>query len=371
MQINNNPLLLVIENNIDTIKVIGSHLRKEGYRIAIATEGNGILDLAHSIKPDLILLNVTISGVDGFEICKKLKSEQITSEIPIIFITERSNSSEIVNAFNVGASDYITKPFDTNELIVRINTHIKLSKYKKEIEEKNKLLERLNLEKNEFLGIAAHDLKNPIYSISMLAKVIKNEKSLTNDEIAEFANDIIITSERMLGLISNLLDLNKIELGQIILKPEYVNLKELILNTIEIYLERANKKNISIHLYSENASPIIYIDRNVLFQIFDNLISNAIKYSDCSKSILINITTNKNRHIISVEDQGPGIRDEELPKLFQKFAKLSSKPTGDEDSTGLGLSIVKRYIDMLNGSVYCKSIFGQGSTFYVELPFKS
>ncbi len=370
MNINTKPLILVIVNNIDLIKQIGNFLRKEGYRIAIATETNGVVDLCHNIKPDLILLDTDTAGTNGFEICKELKTKLATSDIPIISITSKINSNEILYAFNAGCNDYIIKPFDPTELLVRINTHIKLNRYKLEIVEKNKQLERLNIEKNELLGIAAHDLKNPIYSIAMLAKVIKNEKSLTKEEIEEFASDIITTSERMLVLISNLLDLNKIDLGQVILKPEEINLKELLFSIIEIYKDRARLKNIKINFHSDNDFPITISDRNALFQVFDNLVSNAIKYSFINREIFININTSEYKYIISIQDQGPGIREEEMPKLFQKFSRLSSKPTGDEDSTGLGLSIVKRYVDMLNGHVYCKSIYGKGSIFYVELPIK-
>lgn len=371
MNTSSKPLILLIENNIDLIKQIGNFLRKDGYRIAIATETNGIIELCQNIKPDLILLDTDTPGTKGFELCKEIKTKLQTPEIPIISITSKTNPDEMLNAYNAGANDYISKPLDPTELLVRVNTHIKLNKYKLEIEEKNKQLEKLNIEKNEFLGIAAHDLKNPIYSISMLAKVIKNEKSLTKEEIEEFASDIITTSERMLALISNLLDLNKIDLGQIVLKPEAINLKELLFSIIEIYKERANLKNIKIHFHSDNDTPTTISDRHALFQIFDNLISNAIKYSYHNKDIFINLQTNKTKYIISIEDQGQGIREEEMPKLFQKFSRLSSKPTGDEDSTGLGLSIVKRYVDMLNGQVYCKSIYGEGTTFYVELPIKN
>lgn len=238
------------------------------------------------------------------------------------------------------------------------------------IKNKQDLVNVIN-EKNEFLGIAAHDLKNPIYSISMLAKVIKNESDLTRTEINEFSQDIITTSQRMIDLITNLLDLNKIEQGQIRLRPEKLDLNEIIKSIIEIYKERADSKSINLRFKSNVESARAELDRHAIFQIMDNLISNAVKYSPYGKTISTKLHMNKSHFEIEVEDEGPGIRDEEMNLLFEKFAKLSSKPTSDEDSTGLGLSIVKKYVEIMGGEVYCKSIFGIGSRFVVILPINA
>jgi len=230
------------------------------------------------------------------------------------------------------------------------------------------LISSLNSERNELLSIAAHDLKNPIYSISMLAKVIKNENELSREEIEEFSGDIITTSQRMLDLISNLLDISKIEQGRMKLKYEDIDIVEIIRAVLEIYRERANAKGIALELDNEYSRLIIQFDRNALFQILDNLISNAIKFSPFNKKVTVALVGTDSIIKLLVKDEGPGISEEEMPNLFAKFSRLSAMPSGDEDSTGLGLSIVKKYADMTLSRVSCISEPGLGSTFIVEIP---
>lgn len=361
-------LILIVDDNPDNIKVVGNHLRNAGHEISIAMDGKKAMQIAKSNRPDLILLDIMMPGTNGLELCSMLKNDESTKEIPVIFLTAKIDDNDIIEGFNVGAVDYIKKPFNSAELLARINTHLELKHYRDQINHKNIELQKLSTEKSELLGITAHDLKNPIYSISMLAKVIKNEKSLSHDDIDEFAGDIIITAERMLELISNLLDLNKIEQGDIELKLERVNLNELAIAIIDIYEERAKRKRQVLTYSPMNKDVYVFGDRNALVQIYDNLISNAIKYSPSDKNISVIIQKSDTFGRLTVKDEGPGLTDDDQKKLFRKFSKLSARPTGDEDSTGLGLSIVKRYVDLMDGNVMCKSTPGNGADFIVDIP---
>jgi signal transduction histidine kinase len=360
-------LVLIVDDNPENIKVVGSHLRKKNIEISIATSGEKALLITKSRLPDLILLDIMMPKMDGFEVCKKLKKDSLTNDIPIIFLTAKIETRDIVKAFNCGVVDYITKPFKASELLARVNTHLKLKHYRDQIEENNRQLENLNIEKNELLSLTAHDLKNPIYSISMLAKVIKDDKRLLREEIEEFSNDIIITTERMLEMINQLLDINRIEQGEVKITIEKININDLLQTTIGSYKDRANAKNIEISFEQQAKNPYALTDRNAAAQIFDNLVSNAIKYSYFDSNVHIKQENYKNKCRIEVRDEGPGINNDDMKKLFGKYAKLSAKPTGGEDSTGLGLSIVKKYIELIDGKVWCESQPGKGANFIVEL----
>lgn len=237
----------------------------------------------------------------------------------------------------------------------------------KKVEERTRELKELNNEKNEILGVAAHDLKNPLSNIKMIAKMIVEDESMSRDEINEFSNDILSTSESMFDLIKNLLDANAIEQGKINIEFDNFMLSDVAENRVKFFNELAKAKNIKI-ITDFTDSSMVCADRSASIQVMDNLISNAIKYSPFDTEVSIKIL-NKDEFIeFSVADQGPGISEEEQKKLFKKFARLSTKPTGGEHSTGLGLSIVKKLVELMKGYIFCESKIGMGAKFIAMLP---
>lgn len=238
-------------------------------------------------------------------------------------------------------------------------------RYSNEIESKNQDLLRLNQEKNEFLGIAAHDLKNPLSGILGLAEIMSlSAENISAPEITEYAGMIESSARQMFDLITNLLDVNKIESGKFDLTLTAFDLQSLLRKIIKTYQERANNKHIQLH-FSGNATQL-YSDQNITQQVLDNLISNAIKYSPTEKNVYICLKTQANKVRCEIRDEGPGLSKADQEKLFGKFTRLSTKPTGGEHSTGLGLFIVKKLVTALQGEVWCESELGQGATFIVE-----
>lgn len=241
-------------------------------------------------------------------------------------------------------------------------------RFSEEITSKNKELIQANLEKNEFLGIAAHDLKNPLSAIAGLAEVMLLAEQPNPDEIREYATIIKESSERMFLLITNLLDVNAIESGNLKLSLQDIDIISLLKNLMKDYQTRATAKNISLYFNAAVQPCWIYSDKNTFLQIMDNLISNALKYSPFGKSVFINVSVSENWIRCTVRDEGQGISEADQQKLFGKFTRLTAKPTGGEHSTGLGLFIVKKLMDALQGQVGCESEVGVGTTFSVELP---
>jgi signal transduction histidine kinase len=324
--------------------------------------------LSESYNPMLVISNSDRKLANLRDMFRARYPELISR---LILVSEYDQYKAIIGKDFQDCDDMLITPFDKIISAKIISNNVELIHLKSKLREDASIISSLNTERNELLSIAAHDLKNPIYSISMLAKVIKNESELSREEIEEFSSDIITTSQRMLALISNLLDISKIEQGRLKLKFEDIDVIEIIRAILEIYRERANAKGITLELDNEYQRLIISFDRNALFQILDNLISNAIKFSPFNRKVTVALIKSKNTVKIMVKDQGPGISEEEMPFLFAKFSRLSAMPSGDEDSTGLGLSIVKKYADMTRSRVSCISIPGTGSTFIVEIPFNS
>lgn len=268
-----------------------------------------------------------------------------------------------------------------------------------EIALKNQHLEELNNEKNEFLGIVAHDLKSPILSIKLLAQLL-HDTNVAQDERIRFTNTIISSSDQLSRIISNLLNVNAIERGGITLDITPFNLSVAAYSVFEEYTPRAEAKNVTLHFESFTDGECLG-DHTAILQVMDNLVSNALKYSPGNKNVWFRIYGEKTwtrrgaeqndvqngskslpngfaGHLhkyptklcmrIEVQDEGPGLSDDDMKKLFGKFQRLSAKPTSGEQSTGLGLSIVKKMVEAMNGEVWCDSTHGQGATFIVELP---
>lgn len=225
------------------------------------------------------------------------------------------------------------------------------------------------------MGIVAHDLKNPLSNIRLLAQFLHQQHStLREDEIKEYSADILFCADRMYDLTINLLNVNAIEQGGVKFNLTIFDALPLIQTIIHHYTPYAEQKNIRLSFVPPNDGAqeyLMYADQPAVTQVLDNLLSNGIKYSPHHKEVYMSLakgTQQQDTLRIGVHDQGPGISEEDQQLLFGKFAKLSARPTGGEDSTGLGLSIVKKLVEAMNGRVWCESIPGNGAAFYVELP---
>lgn len=317
---------------------------------------------------DLVIVDTSLHLDNFSKVCKFIKTSHDFSKIPLIAIVDSQNPDSIDVAIDFGADDFIFRPYNSSEIKTRIFNQLKMQSFFQECEKELKKLKDLNDEKNEILAIAAHDMKNPIFSIQLLGKTIRDDKTLNQEELYEFSNDIVSSSDRIIDIIKQLLDLNSIESGKINLSIQNLNVIEPIQHMIELYNFKAEKKNLKIHFDCQSDG---YAETDIvsLNNIFDNFISNAIKYSPFDKHIYILIYDENDKLIIEVSDRGPGIPKEEQDKLFQRFAKISNKPTDGENSTGLGLSIVKKFAELINAELTFKNNdYTDGATFSVILP---
>jgi two-component system, sensor histidine kinase LadS len=236
------------------------------------------------------------------------------------------------------------------------------------IQRLNEALENRNQEKNELLGIVAHDLKNPIAGIMGLVEVVQDYEIAANTQVSAALNEIHHSGKRMLNLVTNLLDVNRMETANTVLSPYGLNITPLLVGSINRFTLSAEQKGIQIQYNAEEADHYCLGEELALMQVIDNLISNAVKYSPHGKHVFVRVKSSTEAVRVEVQDEGPGISEADMQKLFGKFARLSAQPTGGEHSTGLGLSIVKKMVEAMDGKVWCESELGNGATFIVELP---
>lgn len=305
-------------------------------------------------------------------IAKLYKSEKNWEEFTYHFeryhdLEKEVRSAEATKQAQRFAAERALALIQHEQEILRVK-NAELAEVNMELENKNAALEELNAEKSEFLGIASHDLKNPLSAIIMLADILENDAPMLNvEEIQSFASDIRTSSRRMFELIMNLLDIHKIEQGYVLSGIEVFSAGEHVLHIIERHKTSAKNKNIRFRM--EIAAADIQTSPSAFSQVLDNLISNAIKFSHSGTQITVKVAiTTDNRVRVNVQDQGPGLTADDQAKLFGKFMRLSAQPTGGEHSTGLGLSIVKKLVEAMNGRIWCESEPGNGAAFIVELP---
>ncbi|TAE21484.1 MAG: hybrid sensor histidine kinase/response regulator [Candidatus Kapaibacterium sp.] len=388
--------ILIIDDNPANLEAIGACLRltQEQYTVITAPNGQEGCQKAIFAQPDLVIMDWIMPEMSGLEALTLLKGRTETQDIPVVMLTGLGSAKHVEYALNAGAADYLRTPIDKNELLARVRATLALQDSYKEIKHQREKLETqnhellaLNQEKNEFLGIAAHDLKNPLNNIADLARIIEQDTdSMTLAEIQDFAKLIRESSAKMFELVRNLLDVNAIERGGIHVQAQHFDLVPLVNAVIETYTQRAASKGITLHFDYEREEMFAFADEHLSEQVVENIISNAVKYSPHGKNVYVRIKDEGGRmqqesvadsdlspHTssflrIEVADEGPGISAEDMKKLFGKFARLSAQPTGGEHSTGLGLSIVRKLAEAMHGKVWCESQIGCGATFIVELP---
>lgn len=238
---------------------------------------------------------------------------------------------------------------------------------KQRTEDLNTQLTIINKAKNDILAIVSHDLRNPLTSIRGLTEMLQNN-DLSGKKRSQVITQIMLNSDRMLELVKNLLDIELLETRGLNVQCESFSVLPLVENVVGYYIASAKAKDIHISLQTEMPDLVVTANEQALIQVIDNLISNAVKYSAHGKNIFVRVKVHNEWVRIEVQDEGPGISEEDMKKLFGKFARLSARPTGGEHSTGLGLSIVKKMVEAMNGRVWCESELGKGATFMVELP---
>lgn len=363
-----NKVILVIDDSPLDRKLISKVLERKNFQVFSAASGEEGISMIQEVMPDLILLDIMMDGMDGLETCQHLKEMPECKNVAIIFMTGKTDSDTILQAFSEGASDYITKPYRIKEAMARIETHLKVRALLEQHTEFIKALTQANTEKSKFLGIASHDLKNPLVSINGLAHFLASGKfgSMSSTQ-AEMVSSIYEASEATLALVNDLFDVALIETGQLKVEIDEVDLYKLVKTSVNLYRITAEKKEIEIDFIENEIPDIVRCDKRQVLRVMDNLLSNAIKFSQPGTTIRVIIECDKNWVFFRVADEGPGVPEDEFDKLFESFSKTSVQPTGGETSTGLGLNICKKVMKAHGGDIYAENLPEKGAQFSVQL----
>ena len=278
-------------------------------------------------------------------------------------ILEKNHELELQTESLLDQTDYL---YEANQTIT--NMHAEVQRQKLEIENKNDELLALNMEKNNLIGIVAHDLRSPLNQIKGLVAIVKMSMDPTNIEVLRYIELMDKSTTRLNEMIAKILDVEAIESKNLNLTVEKINLSLLLKSLVDRYIMNAREKHIEIFCNLETEI-FAHVDKGYMEQVFENLLSNALKFSPSFRNVYVNLNIKEDSVIAEIKDEGPGLSEEDKKKLFGKYQKLSARPTANETSTGLGLSIVKKFVEAMNGKIWCESTSGNGASFYVSFPF--
>ena len=362
--------ILIVDDVVSNVLLLKILLTKEEFQVCTANNGMTCIEMAKKEHPDLILLDVMMPDINGFDTAVVLKKDDTTKDIPIIFLTALNTPQDLVHGFQVGASDFLTKPFNKEELVMRVTQQISLVAAKRIIEKQNAELRATLNNRDKMYSVIAHDLRSPMASIRMVLNLVIQSASpeTVGPELFMLLDQANRESEEVHDLLDNLLKWTKSQTGRLTVVKQELDLNDIIPGVVEIFEAIAATKRIKLDLKPSGSSLKVEADNDMLKTVVRNFLSNAIKFSPEDSTIEIIMAEEGEFAKVSVRDQGVGIAADRLGSIFHKGE--TTYGTGGEEGSGLGLQLCQDFARKNGGDCTVESVEGQGSTFSVLIPLK-
>ena len=362
--------ILIVDDVISNVLLLKILLTNEKFQVCTANNGTTCIEQAKKEHPDLILLDVMMPDISGFDTAVILKKDEDTKDIPIIFLTALNTPADLVHGFKVGASDFLTKPFNKEELVMRVTQQISLVAAKRIIEKQNAELRATLSNRDKMYSVIAHDLRSPMASIRMVLNLVVASTSpeLVGPELYELLDKANKESEDVHDLLDNLLKWTKSQTGRLNVVIQDLDLNDIIPGVVDIFEMIAETKHIKLNLQMAEGPLVVTADNDMLKTIVRNFLSNAIKFSPENSSIDIIMSKDADFAKVSVRDHGVGIAANRLGSIFHKGE--TTYGTSGEEGSGLGLQLCQDFAQKIGGDCTVESVEGEGSTFSVTIPLK-
>jgi len=380
--------ILIVDDNPKNLQVLGKFLQNDQYELEFAINGSAALEWLE-IKPfDLILLDINMPGMDGFEVCKKIRSDHKMDKMPVIFLTAETFRESVLKGFEIGAQDYITKPFDSRELIMRVKTHLSIKNQMEQLENLNQSLEVKVLErtaelnkakekaeesdrlKSAFLINISHEIRTPLNGIFGFLQLL-DKVDLDEARKKDFSTMVHSSGQRLLNTINDIIELSTIEAEKSILSFSEVNIMEVMQFHYEFFMPQAEEKLLELIIAEQitGTSAIVQTDKLKLDRIITNLLKNAILFTSQGTIEFGNYLDN-DTIVFYVKDSGIGIPSNRIEAVFDRFVQADLSLSRGHEGAGIGLSIAKAYVEALKGNIWVQSVVDQGSTFFFSIPHR-
>jgi signal transduction histidine kinase len=369
------PDVLVVDDTPANLQLLTGMLKKHGYRVRPVPSGRLAIQAVRKIKPDLILLDINMPDMNGYEVCEYFKADAALKDIPVIFISALDETIDKIKAFSAGGVDYITKPFQFNEVEARVQTHLKLRGIQVELELRNSQLQtsfeevkKLEELQNNLTHMIIHDMRSPLLGVTGFLEILalKGGKTMTSNDLA------ILSGARssalvLVDMVNSLLDVCRLEQGQMPLNLGILDLDVLIGNALASLGSLTGK--VSLHYQKPTLATLVKCDANLITRVIANLVGNSIKYTPKDGQVTVSFEDIGDGTVkLWVSDTGSGILHEYHQKIFDKFGQVKTQHSNTRYSTGLGLAFCKLAVEAHGGKIGVESEIGKGSTFWIILP---
>lgn len=373
------PLILIVDDEERNVKLLRAMITAKKYRTATAANGAEALRIVQETPPDLILLDVMMPGLNGFEVCARLKQSEATKTIPVIMVTALTEKEHRIKAMESGADDFLSKPVDQTELAVRVKSLLRIKSYHdellvsyREIADQNAKLEELEKVRDGLAHMIIHDLRNPLTAISTFLQLTQMEKEGLKESHQEKLDRCQFFCQELEAMIQNLLDISKMEEGKLELKPEITDLRGLIQGVMGRFAPAIAEREICLESAISQDLPAFTLDPSLIKRVIVNLVDNAIRYTPRQGTVTVGVDfapENGGLHL-AVKDSGRGLSPEYHQKIFNKFEQVNMEKEGYRaGSSGLGLTFCKMAVEAHGGKIWVESEGeGKGCTFWILIP---
>ncbi len=358
--------ILIVDDNPENLRVLSQVLKRAGYEIRAATNGSQALASIEAEEPDLVLLDVHMTDMSGFEVCQKVKDDPRFDKLPILFLSALDDAVNKVQGFESGAVDYITKPFDADEVLARVSTHLTLRRTQDQLTSSFEKLQRLEKLRANLLHMIVHDLKSPLFALNTSLEFLREDTAeMLNADTLDTLDNILSTGGELAQMVDQLLDINQLEEGRMPIDCKPCDFAELVSTAVDAVKGISPERE--IHLDIEQPAPVS-CDAHLVRRVVENLVSNGLIHTPPEKPLTIEVRRGTDDVLFAVRDEGSGVPEDLKERIFEKFASAQARKDGQYHSSGLGLAFCKLAVEAHDGTIGVESENGQGSTFWFSLP---
>jgi two-component system sensor histidine kinase/response regulator len=361
-----NADILVVDDTAANLTLLSSILKDAGYKVRAVPSGALALAAVRQRAPDLVLLDINMPEMDGYQVCEALKGEPALADLPVIFLSALTGTEDKVRAFQVGGVDYITKPFHHEEVCARVATHLRLRSLQRDLEKTIDELRRADELQESLVHMIVHDLRSPLTGIMSSLQIMEMSRAPEDSQDLEDLGRAIGSVRAMSRMIDTLLDLAKMEAGELRLDAKNVALSDIVAEAVRV-LGRLLSEHV-IETRADAGAVEVWGDASLLTRTVENLLGNAVKFTPAGGKIVVRTSSDGKHGRLEVSDTGIGVPKEFHTKIFEKFGQVEARHSRARSSTGLGLAFCKLVADAHGGTIGVESDLGRGSTFWMELP---
>jgi len=369
MPVDLNPKILIVEDKQDSIDLISYFLKPQKYEIEVAMNGEEAIEKIAQFPPDLILLDIMLPKMNGFEVCERVKKNPKTRFIPVIMITALRELKDKVHGLEVGADDFISKPFENVELLTRVKSLLRIKQYHDELEKKNNELKKMDEFKDELAHLIVHDMKNPIFviqgNLQMMGMSMQSPETIA---LKKYVSRIERSTENLLKMILNLIDISKLETGQMKLNKELIVVNDIVKKCVLKISDSPENETKKIKLELSNKIPLTYMDNSLIEKVLDNLISFAVANVKPDGEVKINTSFSDNIVHCEIKDDGVQIPTKFQQEVFNKYSQVEIKNEGYRLGRGLGFTFSKLAVEAHNGKIFIENGDSVGNKFVIDIP---